>query len=49
MPWGIRSNIKVAKFSKFMRLPVAYKRALLDGCESEVVNVINQAINAAVT
>jgi MoxR-like ATPase len=48
VPWGVRSNIKVAKLSKYMDLPNAYRRAVLDGQEPMVVDQINDTINTVV-
>lgn len=40
LAWGLRSQIKVARKTKFYSLEKAYRRAVLDGMEPEVVNSV---------
>ena len=40
LAWGLRSQIKVARKTKYYSLEKAYRRAVLDGMEPEVVNSV---------
>lgn len=48
VPWGVRSNVKVAKFSESFPLRDCYRHAILDGQERSVVEMMMQSISTVV-
>lgn len=46
MAWGIRSQIKVARKTRFYSFEKAYRRALTDGLEPEVVDLIITSVRS---